>query len=198
MDKKFKKVSIRHTSTARLLPPEPFRCRANIDEEARRQASLAIGRHIESWPAFQKADTVLIYMAMRSEVDLAPLLARGTDKRWAIPRIRSDGQMRFHTYDPAKLVQHSFGMLEPDPGCPVIIPDEIQLALVPGLAFDGNGWRLGYGGGFYDRFLVNFTGVTAGITYQALCTEAIPHAGHDIPVQYVITENGVKGVYPGA
>ena len=80
----------------------------------------------------------------------------------------------------------------------MIPPDAVQLALVPGLAFDGNGWRLGYGGGFYDRFLMWFEGVSAGITFQALCTNPIPHEGHDIPMQYLITETGVKAVYPGA
>ena len=180
------------------LRQECKQIRANIDEDTRSLANMTICRDIEAWQAFQKADTILTYLAMRSEVDLSPLLAHHPDKRWAIPSIRSGGQMRFHIYDPAKLVYHSFGMLEPDPSCSVIAPDEIHLALVPGLAFDGNGWRLGYGGGFYDRFLMNFKGATAGITYQALYLTAIPHAEHDIPMQYVITETGVKAVYPGA
>jgi 5-formyltetrahydrofolate cyclo-ligase len=168
------------------------RIRAKIDEDTRRQTSLAICHHIESWRTFQKADTVLTYMAMGSEVDLSPLLAHHPNLNWAIPRIQAGGQMQFHSYDPAKLVRHSFGMLEPDPGCPIIYPDAIQLAIVPGLAFDLSGWRLGYGGGFYDRFLSNFQGVIAGITYQTLCYDAIPHAVHDIPMQYMITEIGIK------
>jgi 5,10-methenyltetrahydrofolate synthetase len=176
------------------LRQECKRIRSKIDEDTRRKTSLAICRQIESWHTFQKADTVLTYMAMGSEVNLSPLLAYHPNLNWAIPRIQAGGQMQFHSYDPEKLVHHSFGMLEPHPGCPIIPSEAIQLTLVPGLAFDPNGWRLGYGGGFYDRFLSNFQGVTAGITYQALCYDAIPHAVHDIPMQYVITETGIKDV----
>ncbi len=102
--------------------------------------------------------------------------------------------MQFHTYDPRKLVLHPYGMLEPEPSCPVIVPEEIQLMLVPGLAFDRYGWRLGYGSGFYDRFLTNFEGVSAGITYQDLLFDHIPHKEYDIPMKYLVTENGIKAI----
>ena len=105
--------------------------------------------------------------------------------------------MGFHAYDPDRLTRHAYGMLEPDSGCPVIRPQEIRLVLAPGLAFDGNGWRLGYGGGFYDRFLSNFQGRSAGIAYQALLLDHIPHAGHDIPVHYLITETGTRSSATG-
>jgi 5-formyltetrahydrofolate cyclo-ligase len=176
------------------LRRECRRIRANIDGDTRRQSSLAICRQIKAWQVFQNAITVLTYMAMRSEVDLSTLLKDIPQKRWAIPRIRAGGEMRFHTYDPGKLILHPYGMLEPDQDCPVIAPDEIQLVLVPGLAFDRDGWRLGYGGGFYDRFLMDFKGVSAGITTQQLLFTHVPHAGHDISMQYLITENGIRAI----
>jgi 5-formyltetrahydrofolate cyclo-ligase len=59
---------------------------------------------------------------------------------------------------------------------------------VPGLAYDRCGWRLGYGGGYYDRFLKNFTGASVGITYQSLLLGSIPHHAHDISMQWIVTE----------
>jgi len=98
--------------------------------------------------------------------------------------------MDYHIYDPDKLIRHHFGMLEPDPVCTIVPSETIQLVLVPGLAFDLEGWRLGYGGGFYDRFLSQYNGISAGITYQKLLKPHVPHTAYDIPMQYVITENG--------
>jgi 5-formyltetrahydrofolate cyclo-ligase len=176
------------------LRRECRRIRANIDVATRRQSSLAICQQIKAWQIFQTATTVLTYMAMRSEVDLSTLLQDVPKKRWSIPRIREGGQMQFHIYDPGKLNLHPYGMLEPDQDCPVITPDEIQLVLVPGLAFDMNGWRLGYGGGFYDRFLTDYKGVSVGITTQQFLFEHVPHAGHDISMQCLITESGIKAI----
>ncbi|NTV93404.1 MAG: o-succinylbenzoate--CoA ligase [Chlorobiaceae bacterium] len=69
-----------------------------------------------------------------------------------------------------------------------IHPEEIELALVPGLAFDRTGFRLGYGGGYFDRFLKNFNGVSAGIIFHALLLDETPHAAHDIPMHWIATE----------
>lgn len=167
------------------------RWRAALSPEACQQASAVICDQIENWEAFGRAATLLTYMPMRNEVDLTPLLARYPQKQWAIPRIGPEGQMTFHGYDPAKLVRHAYGMLEPARDCPILAPQAIQLVFVPGLAFDQRGWRLGYGGGFYDRFLRGFTGTCAGITYRALLVEQLPHADHDVPMPFVITEAGL-------
>ena len=173
------------------LRQESKRIRSALTEDACQDASAGIRRHIQEWAVFQEAGMVLTYMPMRREVDLTPLLSRFQKKTWAIPRIRTGGEMVFQAYDPSRLVLHAYGMLEPALSCPVIPPETIQLALVPGLAFDLDGWRLGYGGGFYDRFLCNFQGSYAGITYQALLKENVPHDAHDIAMQFVITEAGI-------
>ena len=83
-------------------------------------------------------------------------------------------------------------MLEPDPICAPIASQKIQLVLVPGLAFDQQGWRLGYGGGFYDRFLGTSPGIPVGVTYQALVWPVIPHQEHDIPMRYLVSEAGIE------
>jgi 5-formyltetrahydrofolate cyclo-ligase len=164
--------------------------RKALGEAVRLQASQAICAQIENWPVFQQTSVVLTYMPIKSEVDLRPLLERHPEKRWLIPRIlpEADYSMSFHPYDPQRLVHHRFGMDEPAADLPVISPEEIQLALVPGLAFDRYGWRLGYGGGYFDRFLKNFSGTSLGIVFAVLLLENIPHAEHDMPMNWIVTE----------
>jgi 5-formyltetrahydrofolate cyclo-ligase len=166
--------------------------RKALGEDFQRQASAAICLHIESWPLFRASETVLTYMPMRGEVDLRPLLERHTYKRWLLPRILPEGRMNFPPYDTGHLIRHPYGMLEPSPDLPIVPVENIQLVLAPGLAFDRQGWRLGYGGGFFDRFLAGFThGVSLGVTYHALLFDLLPHHQHDIPVQYLVTEEGL-------
>ena len=178
-------------ATKRQLRLECRRTRAAINKNSQRKASEMICSHIGSWGEFQRVDTILTYMPMRGEVDLTGLLEKYPGKNWAVPRILPGGRMLFHTYDHLKLLMHTYGMLEPDPCCPLISPQEIQLVLVPGLAFDRDGCRLGYGGGFYDRFLIGLEGVSAGITYNSLILPHIPHLSHDIPMKALVTENGI-------
>lgn len=168
-------------------------CRAirkSLGEERRSQASLAICERIEKWNIFRESETVLTYMPIQSEVDLTPLLERHTQKRWILPRIlpKEDHRIVFHRYDARYLIRHPFGMEEPASHLPVILPEEIELTLVPGLAFDRFGWRLGYGGGYYDRFLKGFQGIRAGITFDALLLDEIPHSALDVPMDWVITD----------
>ncbi len=98
--------------------------------------------------------------------------------------------MVFHPYVSGMLVPHPFGMAEPAPDLPVISPGEIQLALVPGLAFDRQGRRLGYGGGYFDRFLRDFHGASLGVIFQRLLLDHLPYGEHDVPVQWIVTEAG--------
>ena len=164
--------------------------RKSLGEETRAQASASICTRIEDWRVFQQSDVILTYMPIKSEADLTLLLARHPQKRWALPRIipEENHRMVFHPYDANHLIQHSFGMAEPSPDLPIISPDEIQLTLAPGLAFDRHGWRLGYGGGYFDRFLKNFRGVSAGIVFDALLLDDVPHGAFDVSMQWIVTE----------
>lgn len=164
--------------------------RQALGAETRLEASRVICARIEDWPVFQDAETVLTYMPMKSEVDLLPLLERFPRKQWVLPRILPGEarQMAFHRYDPQRLIRHAFGMAEPSPDLARIPPETIQLVLVPGLAYDPSGWRLGYGGGYYDRFLSGFGGIRIGVVFEALLVKELPHAAHDIAMQWLVTE----------
>ena len=164
-----------------------------MGEEIRNAASLFICERIENWPVFQQSETILTYMPIKSEADLTPLVERCPQKRWVLPRIipEEGHRMVFHPYDAGRLVRHPFGMAEPASDSPMVAPEEIQLALVPGLAFDRHGRRLGYGGGYYDRFLRGFNGVSAGIVFHALLLDDVPHTPLDVPMGWIITEQGL-------
>ncbi len=177
------------------------RCRAlrrELGKEQRQRASRWICEHLAGWEVFQRAETILTYMPMKAEVDLRPLLEQFPAKRWVLPRIvpEENHRMDFHPYNPARLVIHPFGMAEPAADLPVIPAAEIELVLVPGLAYDWQGWRLGYGGGYYDRFLARFDGISVGVAYQALVLQTIPHHEHDVAVGWIATETGLYRVKP--
>jgi len=171
------------------------RCRRVRDElgtAQRAQASQHICERIQEWDAIRSANVVFTYLPMRGEVDLRPLLAETPQVQWAIPRVieTPEPHLLFHAYQPDHLVLHRWGMLEPDPSAPLITPEQVDLILVPGLAFDRRGFRIGYGGGYYDRLLSRRgRAITLGVCYQALLLDDVPHEAHDLPVEYLVTES---------
>jgi len=172
--------------------------RRELGEQQRLRASRLVCEHLSGWKVFQRAETILAYLPMKAEVDLRPLLEQFPQKRWLLPRIlpEDNHRMDFHPYDPARLVIHKFGMAEPAADLPIVPAGAVELVLVPGLAYDRQGWRLGYGGGYYDRFLARFNGISVGVAYQALLLESVPHSGYDVPVGWVVSETGLLRVKP--
>ena len=109
----------------------------------------------------------------------------------SLPRVSEGAEARgggivFDHLSPTK-----FGLFEPNNTCPTLIPDEKTLCIVPAIAFDENGNRLGYGKGFYDRFLSNFMGASIGLTCSDLLVKQLPTDPHDTPVKIVITESEI-------
>jgi len=182
-----------------------YRChcreiRENLAPDKVQAQSQRVCEHLARWPTFQKAQTVLSYLAFGNEIDLGALFERFPHKRWLVPRIVSGialsaGQKPYlvlHPYDPQRLVRHSFGMLEPDPGLPLAHPNAVELVLIPGVAFDQAGGRLGFGGGFYDRLLPQLTqAVRIGVTYEELIRAAIPMQPWDCYVNWLATPQGI-------
>ena len=178
------------------------RCRALRDAMTAQAVAAVSGRiyqRLVEWPVFQQAHTVMAYMAFGNEISLLPLMDQSCDKRWVIPRTVTEPgpHLILHRYDPARLVRHRFGMLEPDVSLPVIEPGELDLVLVPGLAFDRRGYRLGFGGGFYDRFLPHVTAGKVGIVAQVLLVEHVPNDRFDQRVDYVASESGISATING-
>jgi 5-formyltetrahydrofolate cyclo-ligase len=85
----------------------------------------------------------------------------------------------------------NFGIFEPNENCELAFPNQNTLCIVPAVAFSRDGHRIGYGRGFYDRFLADFKGVSAGFSYSSLVCDGILHEDHDVPLDMIITESEV-------
>ena len=108
-----------------------------------------------------------------------------------LPRVSEGAEARGGGIVSDYLSPAKFGLFEPNNTCPILIPDEKTLCIVPAIAFDENGNRLGYGKGFYDRFLSNFKGTSVGLTCSDLLVKQLPTDPHDTPVKIVITESEI-------
>ena len=132
---------------------------------------------------------VLAYHALPGEPDLSALAA---DFQLYTTRavFRPSPRLSLHLWHTASDLS-SFGARQPPRGTPEIARALIGAVLLPGLAFDRSGWRLGYGGGFYDRLLEGWPVLSVGVIPAAMLISELPHEAHDLPVQYVATELGV-------
>ena len=171
-------------------------CLAGLSPRARRESDDALFARFLSLPQVEEADTLLLYHGMGTEPDTSRLFpalwARG--KRLCLPRCLPGRGMEARLIRPdSVLIPHRCGMLEPGEDCPPVDRADIGLVLVPGLAFDRSGGRLGQGGGYYDRWLTGFSGVTAALCRAPLLLERLPREGHDLPVALVVTEDGLYG-----
>ena len=115
------------------------------------------------------------------------LVRRG--KTVGLPRMLPGHRMEVRRYDPDRpLVKVSFGISEPGEDCPLIQREDIDLTLVPAVCYDRRGFRLGFGGGYYDRWLEHFSGVTVGLCREAVLQDRVPTEAHDAKVGILLTE----------
>ena len=137
-------------------------------------------------PSYLAAQTVATYLPMDQEFDSYGLIeaAQAAGKRVLVPKVVGPGQMIFLPYEADNLVESYFGVLEPSAGQAVDKAD-IDLIHVPGVAFNGRGYRIGHGGGYYDRYLADYPGATISTIYDFQRKE-FSEESHDIPVQEVI------------
>lgn len=181
----------------KCLRAEAIRRRDNIPRTIRSELSQRIINRVINWIEGNTVIAVQIYLSMRSEVETDGLL----DYLFASKKIALAPLMdvKRRTLTPYRIshsktdfVSHPYGMREPDrKTCPSYPPDEIDLIIVPGVAFDRKGNRIGYGGGFYDRFLPRCPqAVWIGLAYQAqIISDTLPQPW-DIPLQHIVTEDG--------
>ncbi|MDI6824751.1 MAG: 5-formyltetrahydrofolate cyclo-ligase [Bacillota bacterium] len=166
---------------------------------AHRVAELSerVRAHLLSHPAWQACRAVLAYASFRQEVDTFPVLAAALTqgKELILPRVdrRRKRLDLLRVSDPGADLRSGYqGILEPDPArCPPVDAARIDLVLVPGVVFDRRGFRLGYGGGYYDRLLASLPGaVRVGLAFSLQVVDEIPALAHDLPVDILVTEEG--------
>ena len=188
-----------------LPKTEARRCaleaRAALPAAERERLSAAVCARAAGLPELAAAGTVMSFATFRTELDTAPLAERvlAAGKTLCLPRIRSARTMEaFRVTDPASdLVAGTWGIPEPREGLPEIPPEEIDIVFVPGSAFDEEGGRCGYGGGFYDTYLPL---TRPGTPWVALAfeTQLVPRIvceTHYLPVTAIVTEKRV--IRPG-
>ena len=159
-----------------------------LEPDNKRKADQALIQRLRSLPAYQAASVIATYLSFPHEVDTSILIdaAQADGKQVVIPKTYPKGRMEFVAYNPQRLKQTSFGLLEPEDGSEAIDKSEIDLIHVPGVAFQKDGYRLGYGG-YYDRYLADYDGATVSTIYACQEVDFLP-ASHDIPVKEVLVD----------
>ncbi len=165
-----------------------------LDKNYKRKASRQIVDLILASPSYKNARTIFCFIGMENEVDTRGIVedAIAQGKTVAVPLVISKGIMhakRITSYD--ELSVCSYGILEPSAEVPTVDPYEIDLAIVPCLSCSHAGLRLGYGGGFYDRYMQHTHFTKMCVCFEKLTNEEIPISRYDVRMDYLITEVGI-------
>lgn len=164
--------------------------RSNINDRERRSALAA--DNILASAKIIAADLILLYVSVGSEAETSYLtdMLIQAGKKVAMPKCSENGIMTFHIIGSRKDLQPGkYNIPEPCPKCPIAELTEKTVCIVPGLAFTEEGGRLGYGGGYYDRFTAAFPELfTIGLTFEELIVPELPILPHDLRVNAIATE----------
>ena len=158
------------------------------------ESSAAICRHVLAMPEYRDAETVFCFVGRQHEIDTMPLLRQilADGKRLCVPLCVDKGIMELRQITAIEeLVPGSYGIQEPPANAPAVSVDEVDLSIIPCLSCDHGGRRLGFGGGYYDRFLGAYRSAAVLVCRERLIREELPVEPHDMPVPWVITERGL-------
>lgn len=166
--------------------------RENMDPKQKTEWDEMILKKITSTHFYKAAKTLLCFVSKPVEVDTFGLLQHAFDagKTVAVPKcLDREGHMAFYIIKSfADLKADTFGLMEPDLSvCEPVTDFTDAVCILPAFAFDTEGYRIGFGKGYYDRFLQRFQGVKAGICYPSCMTNRLPHGRFDVPADYVVT-----------
>jgi 5-formyltetrahydrofolate cyclo-ligase len=166
--------------------------RAGLDFPA---LSEGVCKGLEKFPPLRHPATVLLYMAMADEIDLTSLVRSDLPVRWVTTRTPERGPLTIHAMD-GPMEVHDLGFPQPHASAERVPSAEVDVALIPGLAFDLYGNRLGRGMGYFDQLLARLRAgiVRVGVVPTNLVADRLPKEEHDVPVQWLASEEGVVGV----
>ena len=179
------KQTLRADVAARVKNLSPTYCR---------EADEAICRWVIQSEAYEKAQTIFCYVGTEREIDTMRLIhiMMRDGKNIAVPLCVRKGVMEARRIvGMGGLVSGRYGILEPRLECPVVPPEELDLVIVPCCTGNARGQRLGYGGGYYDRFLPQTRCPTMLLCRHQLEREDIPVEPHDVQMDYFVTERGI-------
>lgn len=173
--------------------------RAAMDPELKKHRDEVICKGALSLISYRYAEYVLLYAATEGEVDITPIAldAFSKGKKVAFPRCNPETHtMKYHIISSLEeLKEASYGIKEPDESLELYDPEACPggaICFVPGLCYDKKGYRLGYGKGFYDRYLSSFGGSIIGVVYSDFILPVVPRGHFDVSIGILLTEKGVK------
>lgn len=176
----------------KTLRGEVRRALAQLTAEELTASDKAMFDKFLALPQVKEAKTVFAFWGIAGkEPDTAQLVRALTaqGKRVGLPRMLPEHQMEVRLYCPEwPMVQVGFGISEPGTDCPLLEKEEIDLILVPAVCYDRQGYRLGFGGGYYDRWLEHFQGFRVGLCREAVLQDKVPTEAHDSRVDLLLTE----------
>jgi 5-formyltetrahydrofolate cyclo-ligase len=159
------------------------------------EAGQRIYEQVTAWSVFKDAHCVACYVSIDNEVDTRRLIISALDmgKQVCVPVTQKKSVMHFQLISGLdELLPTRFGLLEPVfQAEKIVVPDDLDLVIVPGLAFDRQGNRLGFGGGFYDRFLTRCSATRMGLAYAFQVVDVVPIENHDVQMDRLVTEDEV-------
>jgi len=176
--------------------------RDGLSDKVRQAKSISVMQNFWTLPGMQQWSTLFIYVNFRSEVETLELIKKciNRDIRVAVPLVEASAvrMIPLLIKDPEQdLVPGYYNIPEPDPKKSLRLePGEIDAAVIPGSVFDIHGGRLGYGGGYYDRFLLNDApqAKRIGLAFELQVVDNVPLEPHDQPLDILITEERIVNI----
>jgi 5-formyltetrahydrofolate cyclo-ligase len=163
------------------------------------QSDEGIYKNVVSLTEFNRAETIFCYYGIGREPDTVRIIETALEmgKTVTLPVCFKGGVMEARAIeDLGELRESRIHLMEPLDSVRVISPGALDFIVVPALTYDRNGYRLGRGGGFYDRFLSGVNAFTVGVTRQRLLRDTVPCEAHDVPVACVVTEESIRRRQP--
>jgi len=178
----------------RRLRKELRAAHAELSPDYLAESDRGIFENISKLPEFQSARAIFTYYSIQNEPDTHKIieLALKMGKIVTLPLIRGNGIMDaaiIRSFE--DIGAGAFDIPAPAADAELLPPDKIDFAIIPALTFDREGFRVGQGGGYYDRFLSKAKFFTVGITRSRFFVERLPREEHDMPVCCVVTENEI-------
>lgn len=177
------------------LRKDMLKLRSSLNPEYILDTDRAIVDNIINSQVYQDSKVIFCFMSMEGEINTRPLIEDALEKgkTVCVPKVISKGKMeafQIHSFDEFEL--SSFGIQEPKQGSPLIDPNQIDLGIIPNIVVSKDGYRLGYGGGFYDRYLLRSSMVRLAVCREQLLQDQLPVEPHDQRIDAIATELGIR------
>jgi len=180
--------------TKKQLRGELMKREAELAPDYVAESNAGITENLLALPEFQAAKAIMFFYSIWNEPDTVQLMERAyaLGKTVALPETLKGGIMVARVVKSLnELVPAVFNIPAPTPDMPELLPKELDFILVPSVAYDREGYRLGHGGGYYDRFLTRTKAFKCGIAREKMLIETAPRSKHDVAVDCLVTEKTV-------